>query len=134
MSSRPCTMVRPPLALDVLLELNAEGAVVPGGAVAAVDLARWIDEASPLAQADERVDAIGGHGKSPSGWGRERERKRREPQGRGWAGGRRGGLGEEEGGKTNRGAGQWPTLLWAAGGLSTVVVGRGSRVVEVEGR
>ena len=39
----------PPRPLDVVLELDAEGAVVPHGVDAAVDLARGEDEAAPLA-------------------------------------------------------------------------------------
>lgn len=52
----------PPLALDVLLELDAEGAVVPGGALATVDLTARVYEATALAQADDCVDLVGGHG------------------------------------------------------------------------
>src|SRR6185295_10161306 len=43
--------VAPPLALDVLLELDAERAVVPGGTLTTVDLTTGIDEATALAQA-----------------------------------------------------------------------------------
>jgi hypothetical protein len=52
----------PPLLLDVLLELDAERAVVPGRARAAVDLSRGKDEATALAQADDAVESAGrGH-------------------------------------------------------------------------
>lgn len=54
--------VAPPLALDVLLELDAQRSVVPGGALATVDLAARVDEATALAQADDAVDLVGGHG------------------------------------------------------------------------
>ena len=46
----------PPLALDVLLELDAQRAVVPGGAGAAVDLAARVDEPPPLGEGDDEVD------------------------------------------------------------------------------
>ena len=49
----------PPLLLDVLLELDAERAVVPGGAGAAVDLPRREDEAPALAEVDDLVEAGG---------------------------------------------------------------------------
>ena len=49
----------PPLPLDVLLELDAEGPVVPGGAGAAVDLAGREDEAPALAEVDDLVEAGG---------------------------------------------------------------------------
>jgi hypothetical protein len=52
----------PPLALDVLLQFHSEGPVVPGGARAAVDLAARVDEATALAEADDGVDLVGGHG------------------------------------------------------------------------
>lgn len=51
----------PPLALDVLLELHAERAVVPGRAGAAVDLATGVDEATALREGDDLVD--GGRGR-----------------------------------------------------------------------
>ena len=54
--------VAPPLALDVLLELDTERPVVPGGSLAAVDLTTRVDEATALAQADDGVDLVGGHG------------------------------------------------------------------------
>ncbi len=54
--------VAPPLALEVLLELDTEGPVVPGGALAAVDLTAGEYEATALAQADDGVDLVGGHG------------------------------------------------------------------------
>ena len=67
----------PPLLLDVLLELDAQGPVVPGGAGAAVDLAGREDEAPSLAEVDDLVEAGGvvlggavsltGDG-APSGW------------------------------------------------------------------
>ena len=50
----------PPLALDVLLELHAERAVVPGRPGAAVDLAARVDEAPALGEGDDEVD--GGRG------------------------------------------------------------------------
>jgi hypothetical protein len=52
--------VPPPLALDVLLELDAQRTVVPRGPRAAVDLAAGEDEAAPLGQGDGVVEA---------GWG-----------------------------------------------------------------
>ena len=54
--------VAPPLALEVLLELDAERAVVPGGTLSAVDLTAGEYEATALAQADDGVDLVGGHG------------------------------------------------------------------------
>jgi hypothetical protein len=59
----------PPGVFNVALQLNADGAVVPGGAEAAVDLAAGKDEAAALGEGDERlhVDAsrrIGGHDRS----------------------------------------------------------------------
>ena len=45
--------VLPPGVLDVLLQLDAERAVVPEAVDAAVDLARLEDEAAPAAQGDE---------------------------------------------------------------------------------
>ena len=47
----------PPLPADVLLQLDAERPVVPGGTAAAVDLGGREDDASALAEADEVVDA-----------------------------------------------------------------------------
>ena len=60
----------PPLALDVVLQLDAERAVVPGGPQAPVDLAGRVDESPSLAQADNGVEAVTaqGHQWSPSGW------------------------------------------------------------------
>ena len=58
----------PPLALDVLLELDAERTVVPGGAGASVDLSTGEDETPAFTQADDLVDGRRGHGFSPSGW------------------------------------------------------------------
>ena len=66
--SRPTTSSRdgdhgaPPLALDVLLQLDTQRPVVPGGTLAAVDLTAGVDEATALAQADDGVDLVGGHG------------------------------------------------------------------------
>ncbi len=50
----------PPLAPDVLLQLDAERAVVPRRTGAAVDLARREDEPAPFAQVDDGVVAGGG--------------------------------------------------------------------------
>ena len=49
----------PPLPLDVLLELDAQRPVVPGGARAAVDLAGREDEPPALAEVDHLVEAGG---------------------------------------------------------------------------
>ncbi len=46
----------PPLALDVVLQLDAERAVVPGGFGAAVDLSALIDESATLTETDDAVD------------------------------------------------------------------------------
>ena len=57
----------PPLALDVVLELDAQRAVVPGGPGAAVDLTAGVDESPPLREGDDIVDGGGrrlGHGDS----------------------------------------------------------------------
>src|SRR5699024_7479415 len=43
----------PPLALDVLLQLDAERTVVPGRLRAAVDLPAGVDEPPPLAEIDD---------------------------------------------------------------------------------
>ena len=51
--------VAPPGLLDVALELDAHGAVVPGVGEAAVDLAAGKDEAAALAQRD---NLFHGHG------------------------------------------------------------------------
>ena len=51
----------PPRALDVVLELDAEGPVVPHRVDAAVDLRRREDEAAALGQRDDRVE--GGDGR-----------------------------------------------------------------------
>ena len=52
----------PPALLDVLLELDAERAVVPHGAGAAVDLRRLEDEAAALAERHELFEDVGcGH-------------------------------------------------------------------------
>ncbi len=60
----------PPLALDVVLQLDAERAVVPGSAQAPVDLAGREDESPSFAQVDYGVKAVTaqGHQRSPSGW------------------------------------------------------------------
>src|SRR5450759_4801715 len=53
----------PPLTLDVVLELHAEGAVVPRRACASINLTAWEDEAPALAETDNGVDGGGsGHG------------------------------------------------------------------------
>ena len=52
--------VTPPLPLDVLLELDAEWAVIPGGAGAAVDLAAGEHESATLAEVDDVVECAGG--------------------------------------------------------------------------
>jgi hypothetical protein len=49
----------PPLALDVVLHLHTERAVVPGSAQPAVDLTGGVDEAASLAEADDRVGEVG---------------------------------------------------------------------------
>ena len=59
----------PPLALDVLLELHAERAVVPRGPRPAVDLAAREDEAPALGEADDGVDGGGGCGHAAQGIG-----------------------------------------------------------------
>ena len=46
----------PPGPLDVVLELDAEGPVVPHGVDAAVDLGARIDEAPALAERHDRVE------------------------------------------------------------------------------
>src|SRR3712207_8484548 len=43
---------------DVVLELHAQRAVVPGRPGAAVDLTRRVDEATPLGETDDGVDAV----------------------------------------------------------------------------
>ena len=61
----------PPLLLDVLLQLDAERAVVPGRPGPAVDLTGGEDEPAPLAQADHLFETVGvgsagrGHVDSP---------------------------------------------------------------------
>ena len=66
----------PPLALDVVLQLDAERAVVPGGPQAPVDLAGRVDEPPSLAQADDGVEAVTaqchGEGLHPAGGRRAR--------------------------------------------------------------
>src|SRR5690606_18859217 len=47
----------PPLALDVLLELDTQGPVVPRGPGPAVDLPRGEDETSPLREVDDGVQS-----------------------------------------------------------------------------
>ena len=71
----------PPGVLDVLLELGAEGAVVPGVGKAAVDLAAGEDKAAVFAQRDDLVHRLFGvfHGEfllSTFGSG---DKKRPEP-------------------------------------------------------
>jgi hypothetical protein len=51
----------PPLAADVLLELDTERPVVPRRPRATVDLAGLVDESTALAEADQGVDDVGGH-------------------------------------------------------------------------
>src|SRR5262249_36753872 len=62
--------VPPPEVPDVPLHLHPEGAVVPGRAEPAVDLARLEDESPPLAEGDERVHVDHGsslpHGRQPA--------------------------------------------------------------------
>lgn len=48
--------VAPPLALDVLLELDTQWAVVPCGLGTAVDLTARVDQASPLGEIDNGFD------------------------------------------------------------------------------
>jgi len=50
--------VPPPVALDVVLQLNAERAVVPEAADAAVNLAGLEDEAAALAERDEGLHCV----------------------------------------------------------------------------
>ena len=50
----------PPLTLDVLLQLHAERAVVPGALGAAVDLTARVDEPPALAEGDDVVEGAGG--------------------------------------------------------------------------
>ena len=52
--------VAPPGFLDVALELDAQGAVIPEAVEAAVDFARLKQEAAPFAQRDEFVHVHGG--------------------------------------------------------------------------
>ena len=47
----------PPHSLDLVLQLDTERAVVPTGARAAVDLAGLKNEATPLAERNERIHA-----------------------------------------------------------------------------
>ena len=70
----------PPGLLDVALEFDAERAVVPTGADAAVDFAGGEDEASPLGEGDDAREVGGGHrvrSFAPRGWP---PRKRCAPQ------------------------------------------------------
>src|ERR1022692_1642413 len=48
----------PPLALDVVLDLDAERTVIPGSPQPAVDLAGRVDNSPPLAQADDGFQAV----------------------------------------------------------------------------
>ncbi len=50
----------PPRSLDVALQLDPERAVVPHGVDPAVDLGRGEDEATPLAERDDRVEVGNG--------------------------------------------------------------------------
>ena len=60
----------PPLLLDVALQLDAHGAVVPGGGEAAVDLAAGEHEAAPLGQRHDGVEGgAGGVGRGRVGHG-----------------------------------------------------------------
>ena len=54
----------PPLTAHVLLELDAEGAVVPRRSRASVDLAAGINKSPALGEIDNGVNAIEGHGGS----------------------------------------------------------------------
>ncbi|MPM15576.1 hypothetical protein SDC9_61947 [bioreactor metagenome] len=51
----------PPLALDVLLQLDAVGSVVPGRPRATVDLAAGENEAAPLGEGNDIVELARGH-------------------------------------------------------------------------
>ena len=57
--------VLPPLAAHILFELHTERAVVPCRAAAPVDLRGRKHEAPALAQVDDGLDTIGGHGRAP---------------------------------------------------------------------
>ncbi len=48
--------VVPPLALDVVLQFDAQRPVIPGGLGASVDLAGGVDEAAALRQRDDGID------------------------------------------------------------------------------
>ncbi|MPM64449.1 hypothetical protein SDC9_111335 [bioreactor metagenome] len=50
----------PPGALDVILKLHAERAIIPAVGKAAVDLAAGIDKAAPLAERDDLFHRIPG--------------------------------------------------------------------------
>jgi hypothetical protein len=52
----------PPGALDVVLQLDPEGTIVPGAAEAAVDGGRREDEATSFREADDLFQGGGGHG------------------------------------------------------------------------
>src|SRR3546814_15218764 len=52
----------PPLALDVLFQLDTERAVVHGGSRATVDIADRVDEAPALGEGNDVVDGRGGGG------------------------------------------------------------------------
>ena len=56
----------PPLPLDVVLELHAQRAVVPGRARTAVDLARGEDESAALGERDDGLDR--GRGRLAGHW------------------------------------------------------------------
>src|SRR3954447_1450362 len=73
----PGDHVPPPLALDVLLELDAEGSVVPRRTRTAVDLSRGVHESPALAEIDDSVESgfareLGGHGTYSNRSGRTR--------------------------------------------------------------
>ena len=79
----------PPRPLDVVLELDAEGSVVPHGVDAAVDLAARVDEPATLRERHDRVQLGDGgrdgvrvraglaHGDSGVGWVADASRARR---------------------------------------------------------
>ena len=50
--------VPPPLALDVVLQLHAEGTVVPRGTQTTVDVTGRVDESTSLAQVDNGIEAV----------------------------------------------------------------------------
>ena len=69
----------PPGPLDVVLELDAERAVVPDGVDAAVDLRAGEDEAAPLGERHDRLEV--GHGRAGVG---RRGQRRPVLRGHGW--------------------------------------------------